>query len=202
MFLNNYISQNTTKGFNTISVESNWGARYWTGTALNNKNLFHSPMNSVWMWKSRSLLSEQTRAGKVHRALAVWNHSLLSCFWWSFFSVDSPFLQQRLYHGWLTCMISTSSFPKSGYDSVHWLLDFNPCPAPQQQKVPFFLSPRKDLPWWIWTFPDARVFWQGFFLACTSFSCIFKSSEESMCSFIKKKKKEEINNIIERDVKY
>lgn len=111
------------------------------------------------------------------------SHCLLSYFWWSFCSADSPFLQQWLHHDWLTCVISTSS-SKSGYYSEQWLPDFNPCPAPQQ---PFFLSPCKELPWWMWTLSDARVIWWGFLLAFTLCCYIFKNPEERMCSLIKKK---------------
>lgn len=126
-------------------------------------------------------------AGKVCKAPADLSHCLLSYFWWSFCSADSPFLQQWLHHDWLTCVISTSS-SKSGYYSEQWLPDFNPCPAPQQQRVPFFLSPCKELPWWMWTLSDARVIWWGFLLAFTLCCYIFKNPEERMCSLIKKKK--------------
>lgn len=187
MSLNNYIAQNTIKGFNTISVESNWGARDWTGTALNNKNVFHSPVNSVWMWKSRSLLREQIHAGKVCKAPADCSHCLLSCFWWSFFSVDSPFLQQWLYHSWLTCMISASSSTKSGYDSVHWLLDFDPCPAPQQQKVPFSSLPGRTCHGGYERFLMLEYFGKGFFwpvLCLVAFSRV----QNRVCALSFKKK--------------
>ena len=117
MALNNYSAQNITKGCNIIIAESNRDARDKTGTTLKSKNVFHCPMDSVCMWKSRSLLSEQTSAWwKVCRVPADCRHRLLSYLWWSSCSADHPFSQRWVYHDWLTCMISMSSSTKPVYN--------------------------------------------------------------------------------------
>lgn len=135
MAVNYYSAQNSTKGCNIIIAENNWDARDRTGTTLKSKNVFHCPVNTVCMWKSKSLLSEQTRTWwKVRRAPADCRHWLLSCLWWSSHSADSPFFASEFTMAGSPAWSQRA--PLLSQFITQWIdcLLFNPCYSPSRVK--------------------------------------------------------------------